>query len=184
MPSGMCFSWYTGKRKRGYANGTETNCRFLKKDLTMDKLNKHFIILEVVLLIICAMFMLLAFSACTTTKYVPIIEHHTDTLIQTKVVHDSIHVKDSTHVSEKQKGDTLLIEREMWHTKFVYRDVHDTLYVSKTDSVPKPYPVETIKEVEKKLSTMQVVLMTIGGLTIMALFVFIVVKLKRFLPCR
>ena len=27
-------------------------------------------------------------SSCTTMKYIPVIEHQTDTLIQTKLVHD------------------------------------------------------------------------------------------------
>lgn len=101
-------------------------------------------------------------SSCTTTQYVPVIEHHTDTLIQTKVVHDSIHVKDSTSVERKDS----IIKIEHWHVEYVDHAVHDTLYQSKTDTVPVPYPVETIKEVEKPLAWWQKTLMYLGGLLI------------------
>jgi hypothetical protein len=93
---------------------------------------------------VCALF-----SSCTTTKYVPVIEHRTDTLIQTNHQHDSIYVHDSIMVS--QQGDTVRIEK--WHTKYVEREVHDTTYISKIDSIPKPYPVEV--KVEKQLSWWQ-----------------------------
>ena len=80
---------------------------------------------------------LLMLSGCTTTKYVPVIEHTTDTLVQRVVERDSIHVHDSIRVSEK--GDTVKIER--WHTQYRDRWHHDSVYVSKIDSVPAPYPV-------------------------------------------
>lgn len=111
------------------------------------------VICFVIMLGLCAMC-----SSCTTTQYIPVIEHHTDTLIQTKVQHDSIYVHDSTIV---EKGDSI-IKIEHWHTKYVDREVHDTTYISKTDSIPAPYPVETIKEVEKQLSWWQKTLMWLG----------------------
>ena len=97
-------------------------------------------------------------SSCTTTQYIPVIEHHTNTLIQTKVQKDSIYVHDSVTVS--QKGDTVRIEK--WHTKWVNHLEHDTTYISNTDTIPLPYPVETIKEVEKPLSWWQKTLMWLG----------------------
>jgi hypothetical protein len=106
-----------------------------------------------ILLVLCAMC-----SSCTTTQYIPVIEHHTDTLIQTKVQKDSIYVHDSVTVN--QKGDTVRIEK--WHTKWVNHLEHDTTYISKTDTIPLPYPVETIKEVEKPLSWWQKTLMWLG----------------------
>lgn len=115
-------------------------------------------------------------ASCTTTKYVPIIEHHTDTLIQTKVQKDSIWLHDSIHVTEK--GDTVWIER--WHIKWQTHLEHDTVYKARTDSVPVPYPV--IKEVEKPRSKVEKGLMGVGILSIMALVIFIAFKLKRFLP--
>lgn len=117
-------------------------------------------------------------GSCTTTKYVPVIEHKTDTVIQTKVQHDSIHVKDSTIVEKRDS----IIKIEHWHTKYVEKQVHDTLYQSKTDTVPQPYPV--IKEVEKPLTKTQTGLMIVGCLSMMALIMYIAIKIKRFLPLR
>lgn len=122
--------------------------------------------------------LMLAFCSCKSVEYVPVIEHKTDTVIQTKVQRDSVWLHDS--ISVKEKGDTIKIEK--WHTKYVEKQVHDTTYISKTDTVPQPYPVT--EYVEKKLSTWQVVLMTIGTLALMGILIFIVLKLKRFLPCR
>lgn len=87
----------------------------------------------IVALLICALL-----GSCTTTKYVPVPEYHTDTTYIAKWQRDSIWLHDSIHVTER--GDTVRIER--WHTKYVERQVHDTTYISKTDSVPVPYPVE------------------------------------------
>ena len=95
-------------------------------------------------ILLCAMF-----SGCTTTKYVTVPEYHTDTLRQVTVRHDSVMVHDSIHVSEK--GDTVLIEK--WHTQYRDRWRADTIYQSKTDSIP--YPVEVVKEVPAKLTWWQ-----------------------------
>ena len=135
--------------------------------------------------LVVGMLICLLFGSCKSVEYVFVPQTHTDTLIQTKVVHDSIRVKDSTHVSEKQNGDTVLIEREKWHTKFVYRDVHDTLYVSKTDTIPHPYPVE--KEVPAELTWWQQTRLHIANILLWALLVVGVVWLakliiKKYLP--
>jgi hypothetical protein len=111
-------------------------------------------------LIACALITL--FSSCTTTKYVPVIEHHTDTLIQTKVQKDSVFMHDSVEV--RIAGDTILIEK--WHTQYRDRWRTDTIYQSKTDSIPTPYPVEVIKEVPAELSWWQQLKMKVGGAAI------------------
>ena len=94
----------------------------------------------VVAMILCALF----FSSCTTTQYVPVIEHKTDTVYQNKVKHDSIWQHDSVQIMIK--GDSVTIDR--WHTKYVSKEVHDTTYIAKTDSVPVPYPVEKLVPAE------------------------------------
>jgi hypothetical protein len=98
----------------------------------------------VIAMIVCSFF-----TSCKSIEYVPIIEHHTDTLIKTNVQRDSVYVHDSVTVT--QKGDTVLMDR--WHTKYVEKQVHDTLYIAKNDTVPQPYPV--IKEVPAELSWWQ-----------------------------
>ena len=107
-----------------------------------------FFVMIIVGLALCALL-----SGCTTTKYVPVPEYHTDTLIQTKVLKDSVWLHDSVYVHEYQKGDTIFSTTIKWSTKYVEREVHDTTDVSKTDSIP--YPVEVIKEVPAKLTWWQ-----------------------------
>ena len=98
----------------------------------------------IIAMIICSFF-----TSCKSIEYVPIIEHHTDTLIKINAQRDSVYVHDSVTVT--QKGDTIMMDR--WHTMYVEREVHDTTYVSKIDSIPKPYPVEV--KVEKQLTWWQ-----------------------------
>ena len=112
-------------------------------------------------------------GSCTTTRYVPIIEYHTDTLRQVTVRHDSVMVRDSIHVSEK--GDTIRIER--WHTRWRDRWHTDTVYIAKTDSVPTPYPVEVTKEVPAPLTWWQQTRMHVGGIVIFLLIIFAVRKI-------
>ena len=124
----------------------------------------------IVALLICALF-----GSCTTTQYVPVPEYHTDTVRISHNTHDSIYVHDSTYI--KEKGDTFYMER--WHTKYIEKQVHDTIYQSRTDSVPKPYPF--VKVVERELTTNQKGLMTLGALALMAFIVWVVFKIKHFL---
>ena len=92
-------------------------------------------------------------SGCTTTKYITVPVSHTDTLIITKQQRDSIYLKDSTHVSEQHRGDTIILKITKFLTKYHDREVHDTLYQSRSDTVPMPYPVP--EYVEKQLSWWQ-----------------------------
>ena len=117
-------------------------------------------------------------TGCKTVEYVPVtvVEHKTDSIYFTQVQRDSIWMHDSIRVSEK--GDTVRIEK--WHTKYVEKQVHDTTYVAKHDSIPVPY--EVIKEVPAKLSKTEKGLMWTGLLSILAGFVFAAFKLKKFLP--
>ena len=119
---------------------------------------------------------LLMLTGCTTTKYVPVIEHQTDTLIQRVVERDSIHVHDSIRVTEK--GDTVTIER--WHTQYRDRWYHDSVYVSKIDSVPAPYPVT--EYVERQRSKLDWFLTITGIIALIAVIVFMAVKVRKFLP--
>lgn len=111
----------------------------------------------------------LTLTGCKTTEYVPVVVHQTDTLVQTKIQKDSVWLHDSTYVYEK--GDTLTIEK--WHTKYVESVKHDTTYISKTDSVPKPYPVT--EYVEKDLTWWQQLLMHIGGIVLFLALTFVFV---------
>ena len=86
-----------------------------------------------------------AIWSCRSVEYVPVESVKYDTTYINKLQRDSIYQFDSVYIYDK--GDTLLITK----TKYIYRDklVHDTTYISKTDSIQVPYPVE------KKLSKWQ-----------------------------
>jgi len=128
-------------------------------------------------LLVCLAFGLLGWllSGCTTTKYVPVIEHTTDTLVQRVVERDSIHVHDSIRVSEK--GDTVTIER--WHTQFRDRWHHDSVYVARHDTIPQPYPVT--EYVERKRTTFEWMLIIVGIAALFGGILWLANKVKKYL---
>ena len=94
--------------------------------------------------------MALLLVGCKTKERVVTVEKvRTDTTYIMKHQRDSVWLHDSIHVTEK--GDTIRIER--WHTKYIEKATHDTLYQATHDTIPQPYPVE--KLVERKLSWWQ-----------------------------
>ena len=125
----------------------------------------------IIAMVLCAMLF-----GCTTTKYVPVIEHRTDTVRITQQQRDSIYLHDSIRVSEK--GDTVRIEK--WHTRYIERTSHDTIYQSKTDSIPVPYKVT--EYVERKRSKMEWGLIIIGTVALLGFIVWLAVRLSRILP--
>ncbi|MBR2017786.1 MAG: hypothetical protein IKA00_10955 [Prevotella sp.] len=117
---------------------------------------------------------------CKSVEYVPVLEHRTDTVYQSKVVHDSIYQHDSTYI--KEKGDSVYIER--WHTKYVLKEKTDTLYESRVDSIPIPYEVVKEVEVEKSLSWWQSMRMHIGGIVcwlLLILAIYGILKWRKWL---
>lgn len=83
-----------------------------------------------------------------------IVEHlviQRDTTYVSTHTRDSVYLHDSVYVKEFVKGDTVKIVeyRERWRDRI--KEVHDTSYVSKVDSVQVAVPVE----VEKKLSSVK-----------------------------
>ena len=128
-------------------------------------------------LLVCLAFALLGWllSGCTTTKYVPVIEHTTDTLVQRVVERDSIHVHDSIRVSEK--GDTVTIER--WHTQYRDRWHHDSIYIARHDTIPQPYPVT--EYVARKRTTFEWLLIIVGIAAIFGGILWLANKVKKYL---
>lgn len=84
---------------------------------------------------------ILAATSCTRHVYVPVETTKSDTVYMNRVQLDSIYMRDSVFV--EKSGDTI---REFQY-KYIYRfkDRIDTLYISKTDSIQVPYPVEVVK---------------------------------------
>ena len=119
-------------------------------------------VLGLLMLLIAAAMML---TSCTATKVVEVEKVRTDTTYITKWQRDSVWLHDSIHV--KEQGDTVLVEK--WHTKYVEKQVHDTTYVATHDTIPQPYPIETIKMVEKELSWWQRLRLWIGNIGLLAI---------------
>ena len=120
-----------------------------------------------------------ALAGCKTREVV-VTEHHTDTLRLTQHHRDSIYLHDSTFVREFIQGDTVRIVTEMWHTKYRDRLKTDTLYRSRTDSVPVPYPV--IKEVKKPLNFFEKAMMGTGIGSIVGILFYCIIFLRKKLP--
>lgn len=115
-------------------------------------------------------------SSCRSVKYVPVEVIKTDTTYINKVQRDSIYQLDSIYI--RDKGDTILITK----TKYIYRDklVRDTVFVSHTDSIQVPYPVE------KQLSRWQQFRLSVGGwaigilvILIIAGAIWLIIKLRK-----
>ena len=113
---------------------------------------------------------LLCLFGCKTTN-IPIERISTDTLYISKHQRDSIWLHDSIHVTEKQRGDTVYLQLERWHTKYIEKATHDTTYIATHDTVPNPYPVEV--KVEKSLTWWQQTRLHIGGAVLWALLIYL-----------
>ena len=111
-----------------------------------------------------AMLILLAMAvtSCRSVRYVPVETVKHDSVYVGKVVRDSVFVKDSVLVV---KGDTVTEYR--WKYVFKYKNRTDTLYVSRTDTIRVPYPVEA------KLTKWQQFKMGAGGVAIGGFFLLL-----------
>ena len=125
-----------------------------------------FVVLIIMGLLLCAML-----SGCTTTKYVQVPVVHNDTTIITKHQRDSIWLHDSTYI--KEKGDTFYMER--WHTKYVEKQVHDTTYIAKVDTIREV----VTNEVEKPLTWWQQTKMHIGAIALYLLALLAVIWVAK-----
>lgn len=126
-------------------------------------------------MLVAAALLALLMCSCKSVEYVPVIEHQTDTLVQRVIERDSIHVHDSIRVSEK--GDTVKIER--WHTQYRDRWHHDSIYIARHDTIPKPYPVT--EYVERKRTTFEWLLIIVGIASIFGCILWLANKIKKYL---
>lgn len=104
------------------------------------------------LIILLAGFVLIGLGACRSVRYIPVESVRLDSVVTILHHRDSIYQHDSVYI--KEKADTLLIER--WHTRWRERVSHDTMYISKTDTIRVPVPVE------RKLTKAERTYITIG----------------------
>lgn len=105
--------------------------------------------------------------SCSTVKYVPVETVRTETERVVDVQRDSIFVTDS--VTIREKADTVFVTR--WRTEYREALKIDTLQVLRVDSV------DTVIEVEKKLTKWQQTKMDVGAGTLYAVPILIAVGL-------
>lgn len=129
---------------------------------------------------VLAVLLCLLFGSCTTTKYVPVIEHKTDTVWANHTARDSVYLHDSIYVSDFVRGDTVWRTEYKWQTRYIERTSHDTTYISRRDTIPLPY--EVVNEVPRKRSKAEWALLIIGLAALLGAIVYAVKKVKPFLP--
>ena len=111
------------------------------------------------------LFVLALLASCRQVEYVTVEKVLTDTTYITKWQRDSIWLHDSIHV--KEKGDTVMVEK--WHTQWRDRMRVDTIYHATHDTIPDPFPVETIKEVPAELSWWQRLRLWVGNIGLLGI---------------
>ena len=136
-------------------------------------------------------------TSCTTTRYVPVEQNHTEHHWHTDSVkeRDSVHTEKNTVIREldsaamakygiqmeRNQKAWLVLQREM---ESRMRELEHMTATKDTihDSIPIPYPVEVTKEVPMERGKMEWVLILAGCIAIVVVFLWIVNKLKRYLP--
>lgn len=109
----------------------------------------------------CALF------SCRGVQYIPVESIRTDSVLVVNHEHDSIFILDSVIV--KEKNDTVFVDR--WRVEFREALRVDTFHVHRVDSV------QTIVEVEKKLTKWQQLKLDIGAGVLFAVPILIAVGL-------
>lgn len=141
--------------------------------------------------IIQALLLLMAMGSCTTTKYVPITETHTEHHWHT----DSVKERDSTHTEREtiirevdsaamaKYGIQMQANQRAWLV--LQREMENRLRELEHMSAQKdtvrdsiPYPVEVVKEVPASLPWWKSVLMWTGAATLIVT-IFVVIVMAR-----
>ena len=105
-------------------------------------------------LIIVLAFLLLMLSGCRSIQYVPVETIQHDSIYLSTIQHDSVYLYE--YINVYQKADTVYKEKII--TKYKEKLLTDTIYINKVDSVYQ----ERIVEVEKKLSSYQKSMISMG----------------------
>lgn len=119
-------------------------------------------------------FVIVLLTSCSPKViYVP--EVHTDSIYITKHQKDSVWLHDSILVTDK--GDTIRVEK--WHTKYIERQVHDTCFVTKTDSVAVPYPVKEKLTIKDKFNVYLQCMGIVFGILLVFIVIWLVTKWRH-----
>lgn len=136
---------------------------------------------SIIVSVILALLLFALFNSCSTQRVVTVERRTTDTLMMLNSIRDSIYLHDSIYIIDFVRTDTVFRTVERWHTQYRDRWQHDTIYKSRTDSVPVPVP--TPVEVPAKLTWWQQTRMHIGGIVLAVLGLYIAfILIKKFNP--
>lgn len=111
-----------------------------------------------------------AICSCRSVQYVPVESVKIDSVYLSKVMRDSVYIKDSVLIV---KGDTIREYRYKYIYK--YKDRVDTVYSEKVDSIRVPYPVEA------QLTKWQKFKQNVGGFAIAAIIIIILIVVGWFI---
>lgn len=113
-------------------------------------------------------------SGCTRKVYVPLETVRTEKDVVTRWFTDTVIQNDTRFIFVK--GDTVIDWRDRWRERI--KEVHDTLYIERTDTVRVPVPVE------RKLKKWEQTKMDFGGAaigaTVVVLCIAVVWLIKNF----
>lgn len=84
----------------------------------------------------------LSLAGCSRVQYVPVPSVRTDTVWRTAASTDTTVLRDSIHVEIRAASDTVWVTRYKERVRWRDRVRTDTVFASRRDSVPVPYPVE------------------------------------------
>ena len=82
-----------------------------------------------------------ALSSCTTVKYIPMEQVHTDSTHTVQNLRDTLYLRDSLFVDRYRQHDTVYVTRTHERTLYRTRWQHDTLYIARRDTIRLPVPV-------------------------------------------
>lgn len=118
--------------------------------------------------------MCLVATGCSRKVYVPLETMRTEKDVVTRWLTDTVIQNDTRFIFVK--GDTVIDWRDRWRERI--KEVHDTLYIERTDTVRVPVPVE------RKLKKWEQTKMDFGGAaigaTVVVLCIAVIWLIKKF----
>lgn len=121
-------------------------------------------------LVLSAAIMFLA--GCRSVKHLPVEIVRADSVYVDRWLRDSVYLHDSVFMYRWTQGDTVFVEKAV--TKYAYKDRwrHDTVSVTRVDTIGVPYPVEKELTVWERLRLDTWYLLA-AAITVLFLVVFV-----------
>lgn len=118
--------------------------------------------------------LLLLLSSCKTASNTVVHSATHDTILLSKVKYDSVYIDRWQRI--ERKADTVFYDRAK--TEFRYRLLRDTVYKTRTDTIPVVKQVPVIRK-ERYTPPLTKFLASLGIIALGAISIFILFKFKR-----